>query len=89
MSSRERVKVAEKFFSFLAVLSQKNWKIPILIGGDFNMDMKSFSTKAFPEFVLVPYRPVSGALAKDLKNTFMFTMDSLQVRLHLIPLTVC
>ena len=43
------------------------------------MDMKSFNMKAYTEFVIVPYRPMSGALAKDLKNTFIFTMDSLQV----------
>ena len=35
--------------------------------------------KSFPEFLLVPYRPISGKMAKDLKNTFLFTMDSLQV----------
>ena len=35
--------------------------------------------KSFPEFLLVPYRPVSGKLAKDLRNTFIFTMDTLQV----------
>ncbi len=27
----------------------------------------------------MPYRPISGNLAKDLKNTFLFTVDSLQV----------
>ena len=35
--------------------------------------------KSFPEFLLVPYRPISGKMAKDLRNTFLFTMDSLQV----------
>ena len=49
------------------------------MGGDFNMDMKSFDMKAYPGFALVPYRPISGTLAKDLRNTFMYTMDSLQV----------
>ncbi len=43
------------------------------------MDMKSFDMKAYPGFALVPYRPISGTLAKDLRNTFMYTMDSLQV----------
>ena len=35
--------------------------------------------KSYPEFLLVPYRPISGKMAKDLRNTFLFTMDSLQV----------
>lgn len=76
---KQRTQECKEFFGFLSMLREKNWNIPILIGGDFNMDMKSFNMKSNPEFVLVPYRPVSGALAKDLKNTFMFTMDSLQV----------
>ena len=44
------------------------------------MDMKSYDLKRYPDFLLVPYRPVSGNLAKDLKNSFVFTFDSLQVR---------
>ena len=51
-----------------------------LVGGDFNMDMKSYDLKRYSDFLLVPYRPVSGNLAKDLKNSFVFTFDSLQVR---------
>ena len=43
------------------------------------MDMKSFNMKICPEFIIVPYRPVSGSLAKDMKNTFMFTMDTLHI----------
>ena len=43
------------------------------------MDMKSYDLKRFADFLLVPYRPVSGNLAKDLKNSFVFTFDSLQV----------
>ena len=35
--------------------------------------------KTFPEFLLVPYRPISGKMAKDLRNTFIFTMDTIQV----------
>ena len=33
----------------------------------------------YADFLYVPYRPISGNLAKDLKNTFLFTVDSLQV----------
>ena len=47
----------------------KQHNVPIIVGGDFNMDMKSYDLKDFPQLLLVPYRPVSGKLAKDLKNT--------------------
>ena len=54
--------------------------VPILIGGDFNIDLKSYSgLDKHADFLYVPYRPISGNLAKDLKNTFLFTVDSLQV----------
>ena len=48
------------------------------------MDMKSYDMTRFPDFLLVPYRPVSGNLAKDLKNSFVFTSDCLQVIFHLL-----
>jgi hypothetical protein len=76
---RQRCQVCEQFFAFLVRLRKNNWHIPILIGGDFNMDMKSFDMDKYADFLCVPYRPVSGSLAKDLKNTFLFTVDSLQV----------
>lgn len=79
MPLKKRCGVCQEFFRFLAELRSHNWNIPILIGGDFNMDMKSFEMDSYPDFLCVPYRPVSGSLAKDLKNTFLFTMDSLQV----------
>ncbi len=60
---------------------KKNWYLNILVGGDFNMDMKSYDLKRYPDFLLVPYRPVSGNLAKDLKNSFVFTFDCLQVQI--------
>jgi len=75
-----RVKECEDLMEFASTLREKNWRVPLVIGGDFSMDMRSFDGfKAFPHFALVPYRTVSGSLAKDLKNTFVFTMDSLQV----------
>lgn len=76
---RARMKEAAEFFNFLGILRKNNWHIPLLIGGDYNMDMKSYDLSDFPELMLVPYRPISGSLAKDLKNTFIFTMDTLQV----------
>ena len=57
--------------------------VPILIGGDFNIDLKSYSgLEKHADFLYVPYRPISGNLAKDLKNTFLFTVDSLQGEAH-------
>jgi len=42
---------------FAATLREKNWRVPLIIGGDFNMDMRSFDGfKAFPHFAAVPYR---------------------------------
>ena len=69
-----------KFFDW--IIDFLNWLFDeiFLVGGDFNMDMKSYDLKRFADFLLVPYRPVSGNLAKDLKNSFVFTFDSLQVR---------
>ena len=76
---KQRRETCEHFFEFLTILRKNNWHISILIGGDFMMDMKSFDFQRFSEFMCVPYRPVSGSLARDLKNTFLFTVDSLQV----------
>ena len=77
---RQRNQICEEFFSFLSLLRKKNWFVPILIGGDFNIDLKSYSgLDKYADFLYVPYRPISGNLAKDLKNTFLFTIDSLQV----------
>ena len=73
-----RTNDCNEFFDFLSTLRSNNWNIPTLVGGDFNMDMKSFDLQD-SEFMLVPYRPVSGKNAKDFKNTFIFTSDTLQV----------
>ena len=43
------------------------------------MDMKSFDISDHPELLFVPYRPLSGKNLRDLKNTFLFTLDNLQV----------
>ena len=74
---KDRRATCEHFFKFLTMLRKNNWHIPVLIGGDFNMDMKSMELNS--DFMCVPYRPVSGSLARDLKNTFLFTLDSIQV----------
>ena len=76
---KERRVTCVEFFKFLTLLRKNNWHIPILIGGDFNMDMRSFDFQNYSDFMCVPYRPVSGSMARDLKNTFLFTVDSLQV----------
>ncbi len=80
MSLRERIKVCEEFYAFVDILRSNNCKIPVLIGGDFNMDMRSFPSQAYPEFGLVPYRPSSAkVVGRDLKNTFVFMMDCMQI----------
>ena len=40
---RQRNQICEEFFSFLSLLRKNNWFVPILIGGDFNIDLKSFN----------------------------------------------
>lgn len=76
---RQRMIICEQFFRFLSLLRKNNWFVPILIGGDFNIDLKSYDLEKHSEYLYVPYRPISGSLAKDLKNTFLFTVDSLQI----------
>ena len=39
-----------------SVLRSNNWNIPVLVGGDFNMDMKSFDLSQHPHLNIVPYR---------------------------------
>ena len=43
------------------------------------MDMKSYDISEHPELLFVPYRPLSGKNLRDFKNTFLFTLDNLQV----------
>ena len=99
-------------------LRSNNWSIPILVGADFNMDMRNFDLSDHPgrsknyclvvavgfwkalsknpsqellflfeivlkaspctEINIVPYRPKSGK-NRGMKNTFLFTMDNIQV----------
>ena len=94
-----------EFLQFVGTLRSNNLGIPILVGGDFNMDMKSYdmeqykdlsivpyrystvqystvqySTVQYNNLSIVPYRPLSGKnVMRDLRNTFLFTMDALQV----------
>ena len=67
---------------FLCHFRSNNWSIPILVGGDFNMDMKSYDISDHPELLFVPYRPLSGKNLRDFKNTFLFTLDNLQVNIQ-------
>lgn len=77
---RQRIQECEELFKFLEKMRTNIRKIPILIGGDFNMDMKSFdAAEKYPDLMVVPFRPASGAKVKDLKNTFVVTMDSLKI----------
>ncbi|TRY78703.1 hypothetical protein TCAL_14425 [Tigriopus californicus] len=76
---RQRIQQCEELFKFLERMRSNIRKIPILIGGDFNMDMKSFDTEKYPDLMVAPFRPASGAKVKDIKNTFLVTMDSLKI----------
>ena len=69
-----------EFLQFVGTLRSNNLGIPILVGGDFNMDMKSYDMERYKDLSIVPYRPLSGKnVMRDLRNTFLFTMDALQV----------
>ena len=79
-SCRDRIRTSEELFAFIAILRSKNCGVPVLVGGDWNLDMRSqLPSKAYPEFGHVPYRPMSGKRARDLKNTFVYTLENLQV----------
>ena len=45
-----------EFLGFVGTLRSNNLGIPILVGGDFNMDMKSFDLSQHPHLNIVPYR---------------------------------
>ena len=46
----------EEFLDFVATLRSNNWNIPVLVGGDFNMDMKSYDLSSHTHLNIVPYR---------------------------------
>jgi len=48
---RHRNQICEELFSFLSLLRRKNWFVPILIGGDFNIDLKSFDFDRHADFL--------------------------------------
>ena len=79
---RDRTDDVKEFLDFVSTLRSNNLQIPILVGGDFNMDMKSYDLTNHKDFSIVPYRPLSGKnVMRDLRNTFLFTTDALQVDL--------
>ena len=53
---RERAADVEEFLDFVVTLRTNNWNIPVLVGGDFNMDMKSYDLSPHPHLNIVPYR---------------------------------
>ena len=78
---RDRTDDVKEFLDFVSTLRSNNLQIPILVGGDFNMDMKSYDMSDYKDLSIVPYRPLSGKnVMRDLRNTFLFTMDALQVK---------
>jgi len=75
---RDRTRICREFIDFIVTLRSNNWSIPILVGADFNMDMRNFDLSEHPEINIVPYRPKSGK-NRGMKNTFLFTMDNIQI----------
>ena len=53
---RDRAADVEEFLDFVATLRSNNWNIPVLVGGDFNMDMKSYDLSPHTHLNIVPYR---------------------------------
>ena len=45
-----------EFLQFVGTLRSNNLGIPILVGGDFNMDMKSYDMEQYKDLSIVPYR---------------------------------
>ena len=45
-----------EFLQFVGTLRSNNLGIPILVGGDFNMDMKSYDMERYKDLSIVPYR---------------------------------
>ena len=80
ISLGKRKKECERLIDFMNVLRENNRAIPVLVGGDFNMDMKNFNIEKFNDYGIVSYRTQGGSSKfKDLRETFMYTMDCLQV----------
>ena len=78
---KDRTDDVKEFLSFVTTLRHNNQNIPILVGGDFNMDMKSYDFIDHKDLSIVQTRPVSGKnVMRDLRNTFLYTMDTLQVQ---------
>lgn len=48
---RQRNFICEQFFSFVSLLRKNNWFVPVLIGGDFNIDLKSFNFDKHTDFL--------------------------------------
>ena len=53
---RDRTADVEEFLDFVATLRTNNWNIPVLVGGDFNMDMRSYDLSSHTHLNIVPYR---------------------------------
>nr|XP_040566816.1 uncharacterized protein LOC121116620 [Lepeophtheirus salmonis] len=74
---RSRVHTLKEVLKYLNKLRPLNSWFPILLGGDFNMDIMKNSEDLNKEFFFVSYRPTSGTMLKDLKTTFAFNWDYL------------
>ena len=55
---RDRTADVKEFIEFVTTLRSNNWQIPVLVGGDFNMGMKSHDMTEHSHLNIVPYRLV-------------------------------
>lgn len=81
-SHKERTLFFETFLKFLgAFRSLNNYKLRILVGGLFNVDLKVTQFWRFPDLIPLIYcnRPNPMSEKKELKCSFIYTKDTLKV----------
>ena len=81
-NNKERTVVFETFLKFLGAFRQlNNYKMRILVGGLYNVDLKVTQFWRFPELVPLVYtnRPNPNE-RRELQCSFIYTKDTLKVR---------
>ena len=70
----------EEFLDFVATLRTNNWNIPVLVGGDFNMDMKSYDLSPHPHLNIVPYRSDPETDLAELNRIYSLSPPQASIR---------
>ena len=81
-NNKERTVVFETFLKFLGAFRQlNNFKMRILVGGLYNVDLKVTQFWRFPELVPLVYtnRPNPNE-RRELQCSFIYTKDTLKVK---------